>query len=455
MTTKPDFEVGIIGGGPAGSAMASYLAKEGIDCVIFERMIFPRWHVGESLVPSSTRVFHDIGFLDKMEHSQFPKKFGAAWTSAAQKRQYYTHNWEGLEPASNVSFRLSERSQPDVDQAYTWHVDRGEFDNMLLHHAHELGTHVYEGVSVKHADFSDPDVVRLTYGMGNRDAETTVRMLVDATGRKTLIGNQMKWRIKDDVFNQYAIHSWFGGYDRLTLAKEAEMQNYIFIHFLPVTNTWVWQIPISEEVTSVGVVTQKQNFAGSKASREQFFWDTLGSRPELQSGLRASEQVRPLRDEGDYSYAMKQIADDRLILIGDAARFVDPIFSTGVSIALNSSRFASWDLIPALESGNLSRESFERFETTMGRGVKNWYNFISVYYRLNVLFTAFVRDPRYRLDVLKLLQGDVYDGQEPEVLALMRERVTAVEQNERHPWHTLLGDLTADAFVEAAFQAVS
>ena len=455
MSTKPDFEVGIIGGGPAGSSMAAYLAREGIDCVIFERMIFPRWHVGESLVPSSTRVFHDIGFLDKMENSAFPKKYGAAWTSAANRRKYYTHNWEGLEPSSNVSFRLSERAQAGVDQPYTWHVDRGEFDNMLLHHANELGAHVYGGVSVKHADFSDPDVVRLTYGMGQRDAETTVRMLVDATGRKTLIGNQMKWRIKDDVFNQYAIHSWFGGYDRMNLAQDAEMRNYIFIHFLPVTNTWVWQIPISEEITSVGVVTQKKNFAGSKDSREQFFWETLGSRPELQSGLRASEQVRPLRDEGDYSYAMKQIADDRLILIGDAARFVDPIFSTGVSIALNSARFASWDLIPALESGNLSRESFREFETTMGRGVKNWYNFISVYYRLNVLFTAFVRDPRYRLDVLKLLQGDVYDEEEPEVLGLMRERVAAVERNEKHPWHQLLGDLTADAFVEAAFQSAS
>jgi FADH2 O2-dependent halogenase len=455
MSSKPDFEVGIIGGGPAGASMAAYLAKEGIDCVIFERMIFPRWHVGESLVPSSTRVFRDLGFLEKMEASGFPRKYGAAWTSAANKRKYYTHNWEGLEPSSSVSFRLNEREQPGVDQPYTWHVDRGEFDNLLLHHAHELGAHVYEGVSVKHADFSDPDVVRLTYGLGRRDAETTVRMLVDASGRRTVIGNQMKWRIKDDVFNQYAIHSWFEGYDRMALANHEEMRNYIFIHFLPVTNTWVWQIPISEGITSVGVVTQKKNLAGSKESREKFFWDTLGSRPELQAGLKASEQVRPLRDEGDYSYAMKQIAGDRLIMVGDAARFVDPIFSTGVSIALNSSRFASCDLIPALESGNLSRESFKRFETTMGRGVKNWYNFISVYYRLNVLFTAFVRDPRYRLDVLQLLQGDVYDEQEPEVLALMRKRVTAVEQNEQHPWHKLLGDLTADAFVEAAFEAAS
>src|SRR5436190_23778702 len=256
----------------------------------------------------------------------------------------------------------------------------------------------------------------------------------------------MKWRIKDDVFNQYAIHSWFGGYDRMNLAQDSEMRNYIFIHFLPVTNTWVWQIPISEEITSVGVVTQKKNFAGSKDTRETFFWDTLGSRPELQSGLRAAEQVRPLRDEGDYSYAMKQIADDRLILIGDAARFVDPIFSTGVSIALNSARFASADILAAAESGNFRKENFSTFETTLRRGTKNWYEFISVYYRLNVLFTAFIQDERYRLDVDKLLQGDVYDEDEPKVLKLMKDIISQVEQNEKHIWHNYQDKLTANAF---------
>ncbi len=103
-------------------------------------------------------------------------------------------------------------------------------------------------------------------------------------------------------------------------------------------------------------------------------------------------------------------------MIGDAARFVDPIFSTGVSIALNGARFASADIIRAAETGDFRKKSFETYETTIRRGTNNWYNFISVYYRLNVLFTAFIRDPRYRLDVLKLLQGDVYDEEEPPVL---------------------------------------
>jgi FADH2 O2-dependent halogenase len=121
-----------------------------------------------------------------------------------------------------------------------------------------------------------------------------------------------------------------------------------------------------------------------------------------------------------------------------------------VSIALNSSRFAHRDILRAFETGDFSRSAFSEFEATLHRGTRNWYNFISVYYRLNVLFTAFINDRRYRLDVLKLLQGDVYEEQEPAVLTKMRAIVTEVENNPKHVWHDALGDLTANAFVSAA-----
>jgi 1H-pyrrole-2-carbonyl-[peptidyl-carrier protein] chlorinase len=143
---------------------------------------------------------------------------------------------------------------------------------------------------------------------------------------------------------------------------------------------------------------------------------------------------------------MTRICGDRFVLIGDAARFVDPIFSTGVSIALNSARFASRDVVAALEKGDLTRRAFEKYETTISRGTKNWYEFIRVYYRLNILFTYFLRNKAFRLDVLKLLQGDVYDEDEPQVLVAMREMVSEVERDTAHPWHSLLGDLTAHAF---------
>jgi 1H-pyrrole-2-carbonyl-[peptidyl-carrier protein] chlorinase len=445
----PDYDVGIIGGGPAGSSMAAYLAKAGVSCVVFEREMFPRPHVGESLVPSSTRVFKELGFLQKMEENKFPYKYGAVWT-ASQGSQSYEHDWEGLTADCKADIRFEEREQPGVDQIHTYHVDRGLFDNLLLQHANELGAKVYEGVNIQGVDFkADPNYTAVKYTIGKKECSTSVRIVVDASGRKTIVGNQLKWRIKDPVFDQYAIHTWFDGYDRRAMAYKENLTNYIYVHFLPITNSWIWQIPITESVTSIGVVTQKKNFAKSKESREQFFWDCVASRPDLYAGLKASQQVRPFREEGDYSYAMKQLAGDRLVLVGDAGRFVDPIFSTGVSIALNSSRFAHKDILQALETGNFGREAYSNFETTIRRGTKNWYNFISVYYRLNVLFTAFILDSRYRLDVLKLLQGDVYEEQEPPVLSRMRSIVAEVERNPKHVWHNLLGDLTANAFVEA------
>lgn len=439
-----DFQVGIIGGGPAGSAMAAYLAKAGISCVVFERELFPRPHVGESLVPSSTRVFRDLDFLQQMEDNKFPHKYGAVWTAAGNARMY-EHGWEGLAPQEFVSVDFAEREQEGVNKNYTYHVDRGTFDNLLLQHANKLGSEVYEGIGVKGVAFHD-DHVDVAFKMGRKDCSTRVEMVVDASGRRTLVGSQLGWKVKDPVFDQYALHTWFEGYERESVSKDPTKGDYIYVHFLPITNSWVWQIPITDTVTSIGVVTQKKNFTRRRTGQEQFFWESVASRPEFAEALRRSNQVRPLKTEGDYSYAMKQICDDRLVLIGDAARFVDPIFSTGVSIALNSARFASADVVRAVEAGDFRKSAFEPYETLIRRGTRNWYDFICVYYRLNVLFTAFVQDARYRVQVLKLLQGDVYDEDSPEVLERMRSLVRVVEQSPKHVWHNLLGDLTADAF---------
>lgn len=448
-SSKPDFEVGIIGGGPAGSSMAAYLAKVGVNCVVFERDLFPRPHVGESFVPSTTRVFKDLGFLHKMEENKFPRKYGAVWTASDDSPAYHDH-FDGLGADCTADIRFDERPQPGVPQNYTYHVDRGKFDNLLLQHANEFGAKVYEGINISSVDFSDPDAAHINWSLGKKESRTSVRIVVDASGRRTLIGNQMKWRIKDPIFDQYALHTWFDGFDRQVMTSKPELKEYIFIHFLPITNSWIWQIPITDNTTSIGVVTQKKNFAQQRASREQFFWDCIKTRPELFESLRKATQMRSLKEEGDYSYAMKQISGDRVVLVGDAARFVDPIFSTGVSIALNCSRFAHKDILGALETGNFGRQAFANYESTIRRGTRNWYNFISVYYRLNVLFTAFVLDSRYRVDVIKLLQGDVYDEEEPAILTRMRNIVSEVERNPKHVWHKLLGDLTASAFNAAA-----
>ena len=445
--SKTQCDVAVIGGGPGGAAVSAYLSRAGLRCTLLEREVFPRPHVGESLVPSSTRVFRELDFLPKMEEAKFPRKYGAAWT-VDDASSVYQHDFIklGLDGDAFAAVSFAEREQAGVPQNYTYHVDRGKFDQLLLEHSAQLGTDVHFQSTVTDVDFSDPDRVRVAYtnGTPNGKHELTARMVVDASGRRTFLGHRLDLRVRDRFFDQYALHSWFGGYDRSVLANAPQQDNFIFIHFLRLSNSWVWQIPITEDITSIGVVTQKRSFTAAAKDRPGFFWNAVESRPALAAALRQAEQQRPLRDEGDYSYAMRQIAGDRFVLVGDAARFVDPIFSTGVSIALNSARFAARDILAAAETGDFRREKFSTFEETMSRGVRNWYRFIALYYRLNVVFTTFIRDERYRYDVLKLLQGDVYDEEDPEVLNRMERIVKQVEENPNHMWHGWLGDLRAD-----------
>jgi FADH2 O2-dependent halogenase len=436
------FDIGIIGGGPAGSATASYLAKAGLSVALFESAIFPREHVGESLVPATTPVLLDIGVMDKVEAAGFPKKYGAAWTSA-EKRAIDHLGFKGLTHdfrAAEILF--SERDQDGVDRDYTFHVDRAKFDQILLKHAQELGATVFQGVRVGGVDFSGEHPV-ITAKLGGVSARVPVRMVVDASGRQTHLGSQLKFKVPDPVFNQYAVHTWFDNFDRKALAVNKAQADYIFIHFLPMADTWVWQIPITDTITSVGVVGQKKRFKEMGGDREKFFWDSVASRPELLDALKNADQVKPLKTEGDYSYGMSQIAGDNFLLIGDAARFVDPIFSSGVSVALNSARIASQDIIAAARAGDFKKARFATYEAKLRRGVSTWYEFISIYYRLNILFTAFVQDDRYRLDVLQMLQGDVYDTEEPKALTAMREIVRTVENDPTHLWHRYLGELKA------------
>lgn len=441
-TSQPDFDVVVIGGGPGGAATGAYLAKAGIRCLVLERETFPRPHVGESLVPASTRVFRELGFLHKMEEAGFPHKYGAAWT-ITDTSPLYEHAWDGLSPDCYANIRFDERPQPGVPQNYTYHVDRAKFDQLLLEHAAELGADVRFQSTALGVDFSDPSVVRITYRADGTEHQVTCRLVVDASGRRTLLGHQLGVRVRDRHFDQYALHTWVTGYDRTAFAQTPLHADYLFVHFLPIDDTWIWQIPITEEITSIGLVTQKQNLKRA-ASQEELFWDAIASRPAVADGLRQAERLRPLRAEGDYSYAMRQICGDRFVLVGDAARFVDPIFATGVSIALSSARFAAQDILAACETDDFSHAQFTTFETTMKRGARNWYRFIAVYYRLNVLYTAFVSDDRYRFDMLRLLQGDVWDEDEPVALTKMTEILKQVESNPKHIWHSYLGNLKAD-----------
>lgn len=439
---RADFDVAVIGGGPAGSTAAAYLAKAGMSVLLIESETFPRPHVGESLVPATTPVLLETGAMDAVDAAGFPKKYGAAWT-AAHARSIPGGDFTGTSHTLTAEVQFVERDQQGVDRDYTYHVDRGEFDLILLRNAETAGARVVCGTRVRKVDFG-AEVVTLNCRAGTENIDFTADLVVDASGRATTLGKQFKLKVADPIFDQYALHTWFENFDRSAFASTEDERDFIFVHWLAVRDSWVWQIPITETITSVGVVTQKKYFSSAGTDPESLFWSLVDTRPELATTLRDARRVRPFTAEADYSYSMERICGDRFVLVGDAARFVDPIFSSGVSVAMNSARIACKDIIAAYrDQEGYARESFADYERKLTKAVGYWYEFIAMFYRLSVLFTAFVKDPRYRIDVLRMLQGDVYDGEPPRVLREMRDVLNTVENDPDHMWHPYLGSVIA------------
>ena len=411
MAAESATDVIIIGGGPAGSALGCYLSKAGIGNTIIESAIHPRQHVGESLVTSTTRVFKDLDFLRVMEGEGFVHKYGAAWHAPGR--------------AAEFSIQFREFPQKGVDQEYTYHVDRSKFDLLLLKHAAEMGSKVYQGVSVRKVLLDGNHACGVQIEVAGQMIDVPAKVVVDASGRRTMLGRQLGIKKNDPIFNQFAVHAWYENVDR----GKGESADYIHIYFLPIKRGWVWQIPISPEITSIGVVAEHDEFRNSKLDQEAWFSSHLDGTPDLALAMKSARRINDFKAEGDYSYRMERFCGDGWLMVGDAARFVDPIFSSGVSVALTSAKFASECIIDGFETDDLSEAQFKPYERKLRSGVEVWYEFIRLYYKLMPLFTYFIQSKEHRLQVLELLQGEVYERKEVPVLNEMRKFIREVEQS--------------------------
>ncbi len=424
------YDVIIIGAGPAGSTMGSYLSKAGIKNLILEGHNQPRPHVGESLVLSTMRVFTELGLLDTMDQAGFPKKYGASW-----------RDFNGKEHA----LHFSEFRQEGIDRDHTYHVDRGKFDLLLLKHAQSLGSEVHQGVQVKRVNFVDGQAVGVRAKFAGQEIDIPSRIVVDASGRQTLLGRQLNLKQNDRIFNQYAVHAWFENVERGDDPKTAD---YIHIYFLPVKRGWAWQIPITDRITSVGVVAEREVFQQFKSESQRYFNTYVQSNKGLARAMANAVRVNEFKTEGDYSYILDKFCGNGFLMVGDAARFVDPIFSSGVSVAMHSARFGAETIRAALESGDLSEEALKPYERTLRGGVDIWYEFIRLYYKLLPLFTLFIQS-EYRVEILRLLQGEVFNREDVRVLDVMRRYIEAVEQNEKHVFRGQLSDIPIEDILKA------
>lgn len=418
----------VVGGGPAGSATACYLRRAGIAVRVYDAVRHPRPHVGESLVPSTTRTFREIGFLETMEREGFIRKYGAAWHPPTR--------------GATLTIEFGEFPQPGVPQPYTYQVDRGKFDDLLLRHAVSLGAEVVEGRRVREVLFDGDRATGVLVdgpdGAAGPGERVAADFVVDASGRRAVLGHQRGLYRKDPNFDQFAVHAWFEGVDR----GPAASADFIHIHFLPVQRGWAWQIPITATVTSMGVVAEREVFRGSHLDYGAWFDRWIRSAPDAAHAMAPARRIDDWKVEADYSYSMTRLAGDGWLLVGDAARFVDPIFSSGVSVALEGARSASQAIVRATAEPGARADAFAAYERRMRSGVETWYEFIRLYYRLLPQFTYFLKSPRWRHEALQLLQGEVYDRDQVEVLAAMRSFVEKVERG--GPAHPLSGNLDPD-----------
>ncbi len=412
-----DADVIIIGGGPAGSTLACLLAMDGFKTLVLEKDVYPRDHVGESMVPANNFVFDRIGFLPKMEDAGFIHKDGVGWTAPRSPIWKF------------VAIRTADFVPPNAPRPYSFNVERDSMDLLLLRHAHETGAKVVQGASVTEVLFEDGRAVGARVELSEgwvRDLFS--RVVVDASGRRCFLAKQLGLKRKDAVFNQYAIWSWFR---RLGPEPEGHA-GYVFFHFLGLERASAWQIPLRNGITSVGVVTDKRDFQKSGKSHEEFFDGLVARNPTLELTMREAERVRPWYIEADYSYQMETGAGPGWLLIGDAFRFVDPIFSSGVDVALHSAELA-YEAITGSWRGTDETEAFAVYERNVNAGVDIWYDTVDLFYKLQQLFGRFATDRRYAADVARALQGNPYDP-------VNRERTRRLLDRMREAYEGVMAD---------------
>jgi flavin-dependent dehydrogenase len=358
--TPHAFDVAVAGGGPAGSATAIALAQRGRSVVLFERQRFPRFHIGESLLATANERFAELGMTDAILAADFPKKWGARLATFDGKTRRLVEFASGRE----------------VRSPQTWQVGRGRFDAMLLERARAAGAIVREATRVSDVEFDAGGVTLVATPEQGAPETLRVGALVDATGRDGLLGKRYGLREDEPLLANVAIFAHYSGVPRPDEGRNCDIRLVACQHA-----GWFWLIPIDHDLTSVGVVLPRALYMQlEKGSPEEMLDRAIADAPAVAADMANARREWPVRVERDFSYASKQYAGDRWLLAGDAGSFLDPVFSTGVSIALESGIEAAEALDRAFARGDLSRRVFRGFERVQRRRFESFRRFVLGFY---------------------------------------------------------------------------
>ena len=318
----------VIGGGPGGSTAATLLARQGFDVSLFEREVFPREHVGESLLPASIPILETLGVIEEIEAAGFTPKYGATMVWGKNPEPWSWHFAE-----TNASY------------PHAYQVWRPTFDQMLLNNAERNGVNVRQGCRVVNASLEPGQTSSITIETAEGQTETCeADWVVDASGQNGFLATRLDLRTNDEFFRNLAVYSYFRGADRL---PEPDAGN-IFIEAYE--HGWSWAIPLPDDVMSVGVVVDAAWGASRLLERttSDFYRDQLAMTGRTAQMLKPAELIDEPRVIRDWSYTSRRLVGDRFILVGDAACFIDPLFSSGVHLAMSSAVLAAAYVASAL-----------------------------------------------------------------------------------------------------------
>jgi flavin-dependent dehydrogenase len=384
-------DVLVIGGGPAGSTVSALLARRGHDVTLLERAHHPRFHIGESLLPANMSLLRELGVADEVAALGM-EKWGIEFVSP-----WHDHN---------TTLEFGQAWDKSMPMAYQ--VRRSDFDHVLIRNAAASGAHVVEGCRVLDVAFRGDGSggivdARSDDGMAVRyDA----RIVIDASGRDTFLGNKLGAKVRNKAHNSSALYGHFENAKRLSGRLEGNITIFWFAH------GWFWFIPLADGATSVGAVCWPYYLKtrGKDRSLDAFFMDTIALCPPLAERLRDARLISDVEATGNYSYSSTHARGPDYLMLGDAFAFIDPVFSSGVFLAMNSA-FAGADLVDArLRATRAVAAASRRFDDVMVRGPRefSWFIYRVTNPTMRDLFMAPKNVFRVREALLSLFAGDIF-----------------------------------------------
>ena len=390
------YDVVVIGGGPGGSTAATLLADAGRKVLLVERGRFPRFHIGESLMPESYWTFKRLGMLPKMKGSRFVKKYSVQFTNASGK--------------DSAPFYFDEMNPHECSQ--TWQVVRSEFDQMMLQNAAEHGVEVWQDANVQDVILERAENDALPKATGvivSRKGESTSRInckvVVDATGTSAFLSKKLSIRDPDPQLRKASIFAHYKGAKR----DEGKNEGATLVLSTADHDGWFWYIPLPDDVVSVGVVGDVDRLVTSRKNPEQTLDEEIQNCRGLDGRMTDAVRVSPVHVLSDFSWRANRCAGEGWVLVGDAFGFLDPIYSSGVFLALKSGEMAADAINEAFAKQDFSGAQLGKWGQDLSDGMHLMRKLVYAFYTRGFSFGQFMRrHPELKANLVELLIGDVF-----------------------------------------------